>query len=48
MPSDPKIELFVLQSGRAILSEELSEKMYKIKYYHPERPDENGESFEKR
>lgn len=43
---EPKIELFVLQSGRAILSEELSEKMYKIKYYHPERPDENGESFE--
>ena len=33
-------ELFELHSGRIIMDEDLSEKMYVIKAYHPERADE--------
>lgn len=39
-------ELFALQSGRVIMDEDLSEKMYIIKSYHPERASENSSGFE--
>lgn len=39
-------ELFELRSGRIIMDEDLSEKMYIIKAYHPERADETSSGFE--
>lgn len=39
-------ELFELRSGRIIMDEDLSEKMYVIKAYHPERADETSSGFE--
>ena len=39
-------ELFELRNGRVIMDEELSEKMYIIKSYHPERADETSSGFE--
>ena len=39
-------ELFELRSGRIIMDEDLSEKMYIIKSYHPERADETSSGFE--
>lgn len=33
-------ELFELRNGRVIMDEDLSEKMYTIKSYHPEKADE--------
>ena len=39
-------ELFQLRSGRVILDEDLSDKMYLIKTHHPERADETTSGFE--
>lgn len=39
-------ELFELRNGRVIMDEELSEKMYIIKSYHPEKADETSSGFE--
>lgn len=39
-------ELFELQSGRIIMDEDLSSKMYMIKHYHPEKADETSSGFE--
>ena len=39
-------ELFELHNGRVIMDEALSEKMYTIKSYHPEKADENSSGFE--
>ena len=39
-------ELFELRNGRVIMDEDLSEKMYIIKEYHPERADETSSGFE--
>ena len=38
-------ELFELRNGRVIMDEDLSEKMYIIKSYHPEKADETSSSF---
>lgn len=38
-------ELFELRSGRIIMDEDLSEKMYIIKEYHPERADDSSSDF---
>lgn len=37
-------ELFETHNGRVIMDEDLSEKMYKIKHYHPEKDEviQNG------
>lgn len=39
-------ELFELSNGRCIMDEDLSNKMYMIKSYHPERVDETSSGFE--
>jgi len=39
-------ELFELKNGRIIMDEDLSDKMYMIKNYHPERTDETSSGFE--
>lgn len=39
-------ELFELSNGRCIMDEDLSDKMYMIKSYHPERADESSSGFE--
>lgn len=39
-------ELFELKNGRLIMDESLSEKMYIIKSYHPEKADETSSGFE--
>ena len=39
-------ELFELSNGRCIMDEDLSDKMYMIKSYHPERADETSSGFE--
>lgn len=39
-------ELFELRNGRVIMDEDLSEKMYVIKSYHPEKADETSSGFE--
>lgn len=39
-------ELFELCNGRVIMDGALSEKMYTIKQYHPEKADENSSGFE--
>lgn len=39
-------ELFELSNGRCIMDEDLSDKMYIIKSYHPERADETSSGFE--
>ena len=39
-------ELFTLSNGRVIASEDLSEKMYLIKQYHPEKADDTSSGFE--
>lgn len=39
-------ELFELRSGRIIMDEDLSEKMYIIKAYHPEKADDTSSGFE--
>ena len=39
-------ELFELSNGRCIMDEDLSNKMYMIKSYHPERADETSSGFE--
>ena len=39
-------ELFELSNGRCIMDEDLSDKMYMIKNYHPERADETSSGFE--
>ncbi len=39
-------ELFELHNGRVIMDADLSEKMYTIKTYHPERADETSSGFE--
>lgn len=39
-------ELFRTKHGRVIMDEDLSEKMYKIKRYHPEQADETSSGFE--
>ena len=39
-------ELFELRNGRVIMDEDLSEKMYTIKSYHPEKADEYSSGFE--
>lgn len=39
-------ELFQTRSGRVIMDEDLSVKMYKIKHYHPEKADETSSGFE--
>lgn len=39
-------ELFELRSGRVIMDEAFSEKMYSIKKLHPERSDEESSGFE--
>ena len=39
-------ELFKTKHGRVIMDEDLSEKMYKIKHYHPEQADETSSGFE--
>ena len=39
-------ELFELRNGRVIMDEDLSEKMYIIKSYHPEKADETSSGFE--
>ena len=39
-------ELFELHNGRVIMDEALSEKMYTIKSYHPEKADETSSGFE--
>ena len=39
-------ELFELRNGRVIMDEDLSEKMYIIKSYHPEKADENSSGYE--
>jgi len=39
-------ELFQLRSGRVILDEELSDKMFIIKQEHPERADDTTSGFE--
>lgn len=39
-------ELFQTRSGRVIMDEDLSSKMYKIKHYHPEKADETSSGFE--
>ena len=45
MPSVDR-ELFELSNGRCIMDEDLSDKMYMIKSYHPERADETSSGFE--
>ena len=39
-------ELFQLRSGRVILDEDMSDKMFLIKQNHPERADETTSGFE--
>ena len=39
-------ELFETRHGRVIMDEDLSDKMYLIKSYHPEKPDEKSSGFE--
>ena len=39
-------ELFELHSGRIIMDEDLSDKMYMIKNYHPESTSEDSSGFE--
>lgn len=39
-------ELFELSNGRIIMDEDLSDKMYTIKQFHPERADETSSGFE--
>lgn len=39
-------ELFELKNGRIIMDEDLSDKMYTIKSFHPERADEASSGFE--
>lgn len=39
-------ELFELNNGRIIMDEDLSDKMYAIKQFHPERADETSSGFE--
>lgn len=39
-------ELFELRNGRVIMDDTLSEKMYTIKHYHPEKADETSSGFE--
>ena len=39
-------ELFTLADGRVIASEDLSEKLYLIKKFHPEKADEISSGFE--
>lgn len=39
-------ELFKLRSSRIIMDEDLSEKMYTIKSYHPEKASETSSGFE--
>ena len=39
-------ELFKLSNGRCIMDEDLSDKMYMIKSYHPERTNETSSGFE--
>lgn len=39
-------ELFQLENGRIIMDEDLSDKMYTIKQFHPERADETSSGFE--
>ena len=39
-------ELFQLRSGRVILDEDMSDKMFLIKTHHPERADETSSGFE--
>jgi putative DNA primase/helicase len=39
-------ELFELNNGRIIMDEDLSDKMYTIKQFHPERADETSSGFE--
>lgn len=39
-------ELFELRNGRVIMDEDMSEKMYIIKSYHPEKADETSSGFE--
>ena len=39
-------ELFELHNGRVIMDEDLSEKMYLIKQYHPEKADAESSGFE--
>lgn len=39
-------ELFELNNGRIIMDEDLSDKMYMIKNFHPERADETSSGFE--
>lgn len=39
-------ELFELRNGRVIMDTELSEKMYTIKFHHPEKSDGTSSGFE--
>ena len=39
-------ELFELRNGRIIMDEDISDKMYTIKLFHPERADETSSGFE--
>ena len=39
-------ELFETRHGRVIMDEDLSDKMYLIKSYHPEKADETSSGFE--
>ncbi len=39
-------ELFELRNGRIIMDEDLSDKMYTIKLFHPERADKTSSGFE--
>ncbi|MBS6063979.1 MAG: DNA primase [Peptostreptococcaceae bacterium] len=39
-------ELFQTKHGRTIMDEDLSNKMYKIKQYQPEKADDNSSGFE--
>ena len=39
-------ELFETRHGRVIMDEDLSDKMYIIKSYHPEKSDETSSGFE--
>lgn len=39
-------ELFELRNGRVVLDEEASDKLYKIKNFHPETRDEESTGFE--
>ena len=43
---DEPRELFQFKSGRVIMDEDLSDKMFLIKKYHPEKADEDSSGFE--